>query len=418
MKLIKKLEVYIVLIIISVVFLPNLNLISFHPDESHWIGLSGAYEDFLATIFEGKAWEKRPSQFLNPTMTYYAIGIARQFGEITKEELNPTYVFGKTFEENQNEGRVPSDNLLWWGRLAVTCCAVLGLWLTFLIFRQAAPWWISYLWISFAIINPYLRDILRRAMNEGVLLFFIALVTWVLSKAVERSPKNSLFKSNWTFYFLIVLAGILTGFAIQTKTNAATLLFGLWLILTLAIWREKIFNWKIKIKLVSTIFLILTTSSFTGFIATNPVLWTDTVHGIGSIIKTRINVLDGQTENSSQSLTTMPITKRLNTLSTRIFIENATLPVFFPTGLLFIAGLGLIGFRLKQWVQNKHNHYQMALITIIGFSVSFPMLFTPLDWSRFYLLPIFYSGIIEAVGLGLLIEWAFEQIKKTSLLMD
>jgi hypothetical protein len=49
--------------------------------------------------------------------------------------------------------------------------------------------------------------------------------------------------------------------------------------------------------------------------------------------------------------------------------------------------------------RRNHNHARASLVTI-GAAVSLPMLLTPLDRPRFYMLPVVFFGMAAAAGLA------------------
>ncbi len=124
---ISRVELLAVLLVITAAMFTGLSAVRFHPDESHWIGLSAPFEAFVTGRFADPLWQTRPDRHLNAPMTFYVVGAARRIGGWKPESLNQAYRFGQPYQTNVAEGRVPPPGLLWWGRAGVTAAAVIGL---------------------------------------------------------------------------------------------------------------------------------------------------------------------------------------------------------------------------------------------------------------------------------------------------
>jgi hypothetical protein len=51
-------------------------------------------------------------------------------------------------------------------------------------------------------------------------------------------------------------------------------------------------------------------------------------------------------------------------------------------------------------------------ILIGGASGSIPALFTPLDWDRYYLLPVYFSTLVIAVGLARSLMFGYGSLQR------
>jgi hypothetical protein len=60
---------------------------------------------------------------------------------------------------------------------------------------------------------------------------------------------------------------------------------------------------------------------------------------------------------------------------------------------------------LARWLRRQHENHALVVLTVVGMAVSVPALFTPLDWPRYFLLPVFFSSFQIVLGLHVLARW-------------
>src|SRR5262245_46055780 len=85
---IQYIELTLVIGILAFVYLPNLNDVEFHPDESQWIGTSDAFESYLRLEFDSPVWAPSYWTLTQPPVARYMIGIGRYVGGYHRPELN------------------------------------------------------------------------------------------------------------------------------------------------------------------------------------------------------------------------------------------------------------------------------------------------------------------------------------------
>ena len=95
-----RVERVIVLAVIAAAMFTSPDAPRFHPDESHWIGLSAPFEAFFTGRFTDPIWETQQDKYLNAPMTYYVIGAARRLGGWSPDALNATWIYGRPYAEN------------------------------------------------------------------------------------------------------------------------------------------------------------------------------------------------------------------------------------------------------------------------------------------------------------------------------
>jgi 4-amino-4-deoxy-L-arabinose transferase-like glycosyltransferase len=407
------LEIFLTLSLIASVMLYNLDKVEFHPDESHWIGLSAPFEAFFKGRFEQEYWQNLKHAYLNPPVTYYAVGLARRLGGYRPGDLNPIYDFNLSAQENIEQGRIPSPDLLWWGRLGVTICAILGIWIAFWLLKQASGRAVAYAWLVFLLLQPYFMTTLRRAMNEGVLVFFVMAAigaAWMGLKIFTTHPTP--LKSP-QFIFWLVLAGLSAGLAGQTKTNGAIVAPGIWLVFAAATLRVPS-PWRTKITQAALVGVFLLVTSLGAFLGANPTLWANPLRGTQQMLTKRTAVMARQVENAGK-MHIDSVRKRVEILSRRLFSDQGILPQPMPNSLFFLAGLVLTLREMIAWLRGQNDNHALVVLVIAGFIVGLPSYFTPLDWERYYLPISFFFSMVTLLGARVIVAWLIRESGKTVL---
>ena len=397
---ISRAELLAVLLVIAAAMFTGLSAVPFHPDESHWIGLSAPFEAFVAGRFTDPIWQERQDKATNGTITYYVIGAARRAGGFTPDRLNLPWRWFEPHEVNLAEGRVPEPRLLWWGRAGVTSAAIGGIFVIFILWRRAAGRPAAYLWLALVLVNPYLRLVLRRAMNEGVLLLLLALAAWAASRALPHvdRPAGAPGARRRAFAWLVA-AAVAAGLAAQTKLNGSLAVPGMMVAAALAAVRSPL-GWGGRIRRAGLAGLLLAAVSFATFVGTNPSMWPDPIRDSVRSLRARAQTVRAQLlRPGARQLDGAPGRARI--VATRVFSDYALVPLPVAGPILFLIGSGLAGAGLLGWLRRANENDALVLLVIIGAGVSVPMLFTPLDWERYYFLPVFFFGLPTVMGA----EW-------------
>jgi hypothetical protein len=398
-----------VLVVIAVALFYRLDSVPFHPDESQWIALSAPFEAFFQGRFTDPIWQTRPERDMGVPVTYYVIGVARRIGGWPPDRLNAPYRFFRPHDKNLAQGRVPEPGLLWWARAGVTATAIAAVFASFLLFERASSRWAAYLWLTLTLVNPYLRDTLRRAMNEGVLLAALGLVMWATCRALVLLDMPLDRQARLKALAWVALAGLGVGLAAQTKMNGGIAVFGVLLALTMAFARTPL-TWRFRCReavLAATILAVCSTGMFVG---ANPTLWPNPARGTLMAVRARAEAMQAQTARSP-NLALPSFKQRILVVPKRVFFDDAIVPRAYPTVLLFLLGVGWTAARLGRWLRGEHESRALVVLTLIGLVVSIPALFTPLDWPRYFLLPVFFSSFHIVLGM----EWLARRIWRASL---
>ena len=392
-------EALVVFVIIAAAFYPGLSRLTFHVDESHWIGLSDPFEAFFTGRFSDPIWQERQDKATNTTVTYYVIGAARRIGGYPPQRLNQPWRWFAPYDVNVAEGRVPEPGLLWWSRAGVTTTAVVALWVLFIVLRRAAGGTTAYAWLALALVNPYLRDTLRHAMNEGVLLCFLALATYATSRALphlDRSAGASGARRRAAAW--LAAGAVAAGLAAQTKLNGSLAAVGMIAVVALAALRAPD-GWAARTRRAGAAALLVGGLSFGTFAAANPTMWPDPVRESVRAVRARAEVTRAQSQlPDGRRLSGAP--DRTTRVLRRVFADYALVPLRAAGPILFAVGAGAAIAGLFAWSRRVHQNHALASLVAIGAAVSLPTLLTPLDRPRLYMLPVVYFGMATAAGLA------------------
>ena len=377
----RRAEAIVVFAVIAGALCTGLDRVPFHVDESHWIGLSAPFEAYFSGRFSDPIWQERQDKAVNATVTYYVIGAARRIGGFPPERLNRPWRWFAPEEANIAEGRMPEPRLLWWARAGVTTAAIVALFVFFRLLLRAAGRPAAYVWLALALIDPYLRDTLRHAMNEGVLLCFLALVIWATSRALpylDRSPDAPGARVRAAAW--LVIAAVAAGLAAQTKTNGSLAVPGILVVTALAAVRAP-GPWGRRLRRVGLASALVAGVSWGTFIGANPTLWPDPVRETVRTVRARAEVTRDQSRlPDGRGLTGKPHRARI--VLTRVFSDHALVPLTIAGPILFVAGMIAAVAGLVGWMRRANQNHALVSLLVVGATVSVPMLLTPLDRPR------------------------------------
>ena len=101
--------------------------------------------------------------------------------------------------------------------------------------------------------------------------------------------------------------------------------------------------------------------------------------------------------------------EKIRVIPERVFQTYAALDFkgsFFINVLFFVTGLGYLGRKTWKSLSKGLIDPAPAAVVLVGVAVSAPSWFTPLDWDRYYLFPVFFSTFFIAIGIAVFIEGA------------
>ena len=177
-------------LVLSIVILAGVPHVPFHPDESTFLFLSADFER-LFTNPAGMAWQPelrddlvQRYRTLDAPLGRYLVGFGRWL--TGQAPLPVDWEWGKTWQQNQQAGALPSEGLLLAGRYALAGLLPFSLLLTYLTGRRAggeAAGWLAALLLAG---NALVLMLGRRAVSEGTLVFTSSLTLFSLLYAHKR----------------------------------------------------------------------------------------------------------------------------------------------------------------------------------------------------------------------------------------
>ncbi len=200
------------LLIYLILFFATMSSVPFHPDEATQIYMSRDLKILFSSPkqlnyqFEQDLSSIQRYRLIDAPLPRTIIGIA--YAITNTEQINSDWNWSRSWEENTENGALPSNQKLLIARLSLGLFVPLGLFLFYLIFKNVSNWQISLFVTVLLGLNSLFLVHTRRAMAEGLAftLYMAALYLMI------HKPKSAL------------LIGILSGLAIQSKQTSLPLL--------------------------------------------------------------------------------------------------------------------------------------------------------------------------------------------------
>ncbi len=410
-KEIKLIEVLIFATLLSAIYLNNLVLVEFHGDETFWIVSGERLDKFITLDFKSPYWtedlylayEVRP-------VSSYLVGIGQWVGGIAKSELHDYWDWQLSAEENAARGALPSERIILWSRIPLALVSVFGILGILILLASSHSRLAAYLFALVGL-NGYFLIHLRRALSEPPLILFTVLALYssykLLVAAQGRSGKSMVV---WS-----VIVGVFSGLAGESKLTgiacAGIAVLGTMILMSD---REKALQLSQR-RIPLIIALVVGGATLLSFIASYPFFFEDTATRIKDTLYTRQEITQYQVIQYADRA--IQPGDRLGVLFQRIFNYPINLNVnniiarLAPWANFVLTLLGIV-YSVKQvWMKNKGWEY-FAVFLLGAFLCAVPMLFTPLDWERYYMYPIFFSCIFFCIGAGELVFTSISNLQK------
>lgn len=411
MKIIKRAAelIFIFCVVMYIFYLSGIRDINFHGDESQWIATSSVFETYVSGDFHSSIWDESHWVLTQPPLPRYYIGLGRLLCGIDNNELNAAYDWSVDYETNQDNGKVPSTRLLNCSRLSMKVLSVFSILSVYYLLKILGGYVPGVIWLMLCLISEYLPLMLGRAMGESPLLASI-IFSMLTSYFLLASSNKSLCPVKMYFYFFILGGSI--GLAGASKLNGFSLLAaGFLLSLIIAFRMKSNLNNKIVFFVISNLILVI--SSQITWIAINPYLWSSPIYRTIKMFNYRVMEMSNQVklfplyEINGILIRLKVITKRIfQSYASISFIGSWVINLFF-----FIMGFKYILIKSIKNLKNKNINDLSLVFFIVGITSSMPALITPLDWDRYYLLPIFFSTIFIAVGIWTVLRFVLSNSK-------
>jgi hypothetical protein len=305
----------ILLALLTAFYVRGLPVVPFHPDESTQLYMSADFEQLLTSPFEltfspnAQGDLKQHYRLIDAPLTRYILGFGQTIGGFPA--LPADWDWSKTWDENVQAGALPSEELLYAGRLATTSMLPLGLLFLYLAGKQVGAG-TTGLWAAlFLGLNALVLLHGRRAMAEGALIFGVVFFLWSLFQG-DRRP--------W-------LCGLAMAIAFNAKQSTLALLpVGLiavaWLPSQASIDFKRI---AVNIAQYLGVFVLLT-------FAVNPVFWNNPVQTIQMAIHERQDLLERQVADTQRLAPEKVLDSPGERLVAILANLYATPPMFYEVG--------------------------------------------------------------------------------------
>lgn len=398
------------LLIFGLVFgvcLRTVGQVDFNPDESDWIYTSAYLEALLTQGYKSPVWKEFYWTLTQPPLTRYIIALGRRAGGYGLTDLNTPWDFKVDTATNIALGNMPNPGLLWWSRMPMAILAAfsgLGL---FLLVSAAANRMAGYIVVGLFLLNHPLLTMLNQAMSEGPLLASITLATlagiWACRswQTIALGTYQS-FRTLLPAFMRFVGMGIASGLAGAAKLNGLLMAAagaGLCVLVALAHPGQLPRPARLTFAIRTSVALCLVAELI--FVALNPYLYPDPFTRTGRMFKFRAQAIQAQEALYPDSRIEGP-QARVTIVGNRIFQDYVAFR--FP-GALVINGLltlmGLWWLIRDAWLGLRRDGQvrPSTVILLVGAITAAPSLLTPLDWDRYYLLPIVFCTLCIAIGV-------------------
>ena len=347
-----------------------------------------------------------------PPLPRYIIGLGRWLGGFREADLNLPWEFDKDSQTNIAAGRMPSPELLWWSRLPMVILAATSIFIGFVLLKKITGRLTGYIWIGLSLMSVYYPRTLIRAMGDSALLVFTAgtlIISYLLLQNSDSRKANRAGRS-YIYFFLL---GIAIGLAESSKLNGlSAIMAGFGFVLLTALRMKQTRTLKIRFALVSI--LILVFSSQLTFVALNPFLWKNPLDRTLTMFNSRIFEMSVQT-NDFPGSRIQGFGQHVSVLTKRIFESYSSLHfegAIWINIILFLIGFSYLAVKAVQYCKNDNSNPGALVILAIGLATSLPSLFTPLDWDRYYIFPIYFSTMAITIGIWFLALSGIRFVKK------
>ena len=409
----------VVAVIVGASYCIGVERVLFHPDESQWIATScyleallGERIDEIRSDIPRPLWGEGYVTLTQPPLARYVIGVGRRLGGFGVADLNGMWNFHVDAQANEAAGNIPGTRLLLWSRLPMAILSIATGLLFFSIAWRCAGLMGGYVFALGFAFNPYLLQILRRAMSEATLTFFAVLVLVAAEGAVRAfrtvDLRDTPLRENIRLSAWWLAAGLCCGLAGAAKLNgllmAGGAAFAAWVAAHCVAGESPPMAQRCAAFVAIGIVLAATAVAF---VAPNPYLYPDPARRTVHMGRSRVAGMKIQQAVYPEARLD-GITDRARAAARRVFSQHAILQ--FPGARVVSGGFTLVGFlvlvrRALRSVKERRPGTEFVVV-VLGASLVVPAILTPLDWDRYYLFPVLFAGLCLAVGVSAATELA------------
>jgi 4-amino-4-deoxy-L-arabinose transferase-like glycosyltransferase len=409
---------FIILGLLTSFYLWGVMTVPFHPDESTQLYMSGDLDQLLTNPLDltfnpnVQGDIKQHYRLIDAPLTRYILGFGRTIGGFPA--LPADWDWSKTWNENVQIGALPSEDLLYTGRLAISLLLPLALLFLYLTGKQLEGGMTGLLAALFLGLSALVLLHGRRAMAEGALIFGVAFFLWSLFQSDRRA---------W-----------LTGLAMAIAFNAKQSTLALSPVGLIAVaWLSDHASTDFKriganIAQYLGVFVLLT-------FALNPVFWNSPVQTIQIAIHERQDLLQRQVADTQRLAPEKVLDSPGERLVAILANLYATPPMFYEVGnyveeiqpaeneylsipghdlfrglagggiMLFITLFGFATSLFKFRDLNTSKRRSLVLLMLASAAqLSALLLAVPLPWQRYVIPLVPFAALWAAIGLANLIS--------------
>ena len=445
-------------VVFLALYLSDLAAVPFHPDESTQLYMS---RDF-STVFLDRnplvlAWSPGQPQtpetklrLLDAPLTRYVVGLGWRLRGYSAADLNADWVWGAPWEANL--AALPSPELLLAAR---TPLAVLGALSAVLLFWIGVDIGGVALGLAAALLlalDPLTLLHARRAMAEGLLVFFSLLAVWGALRLVHACEASR--RSGWRLLAGGAGIGVLVGLAISAKQTELALLPAVLLLTTLAlVWRLRAASVEPgassrrahgipgRLAIASLVALSIVVATGLTFWLLNPVLLTDPWAGAQQMIAARVELAAAQTDvngRANPGLILANPAARVAAAAGQLYWQPLSfwdVPLYLdrlqppaqsylavvwhvllretPFSILLIVfsllGIALSAARLVRGGVGAATRAEQLLWLWTLFTLALLALSIPLNWQRYYMPLLPASRLFAAIGLLAVVRFVVQR---------
>lgn len=409
------LEPSIVACALLAVFCTRIDRVSFWPDESQWIATSYFFEGFLDRLGAPFLWDESYWTLTQPPVARYVIGVGRLAGGYGIRDLNEPWEFKSDNATNVAKGAMPEPGLLWWSRLPMALLTVLSIVILFCLVTRAAGRAAGYTLVLLLAGNPYVYRTLCRAMSEAPLLACVAMAMlasdWALGywqrAATASHPSIKALRPAAACFLLM---GSICGLGAAAKLNGfATVAAGLGLCVLAAVTHAGNVAKPARATFIIAVSGLLLFGTALVFVTANPYLYPDPLGHTLTMFTFRLTEMQ-------KHLVLYPrfvihgLGARFDVIPQRVLQDYAAFSVrgAWSINLLLCAiGVYVLVRAAWSWLRGNDNGGTSMVLVAVAVTTATPALLTPLDWERYYLLPVIFSTVGIAVGIAACMTYLF-----------
>ncbi len=388
---------------------PSIEQTKFHGDESQWIATSRYFESFVRGDMSASTWETSYWTLTQPPVTRYLIGIGRRLGGLQLADLNVPWRWGTSDKENEALGAMPSPRLLWWSRAPMMVLGALAALLLFSIARDCAGRIGAYVFLGLFLGNNLIVQSVSRAMGEAPLLAALAAAFWAALQALRSWSRPMTRSSLRRVRLWFLLSGVLVGIAGSAKLNGLAALGSVAALATVAASaRRADLSQLTAWKFAAWTSALACIAGLGVFFALNPFLYRAPSH-LALMAAHRVDEMHRQ-EGAWPQFHIVGIGSRMRILPAHLLYDYSALK--FPGAPVLYLACALLGVWVlwqgaTSWWRSTQPRAGPLVVLIFAVTTAGPALLTPLDWGRYFLLPVVFVMLCSATGVAAAVTWLY-----------